>query len=169
MPKLTLTPLTAVNDSAGVIARIPWELAARSVAPAPWTSYVAFTDDGQAAGACLFKDAPKAHPEVEIAYLTFPEWQNRGYGTAMACALLEIAAGSGAVDHVVAQTLPGENASVHICRRLHFSFAGEFIDPEDGKIWRWRKSIQHPAAAAGSLSAAHSPALPRASGGPVWA
>ena len=59
----------------------------------------------------------------------------------MARALLEIAAGSGEVDSVIAQTLREENASMRICRRLDFGFVGEALDPEDGLIWRWKKQI----------------------------
>lgn len=153
MTGLTLKPLVAVDNSAGIIARVPFELAALTFAPAPWTCYVAFTEGGEAVGTCTFKSAPLGRSEVEIAYQTFSEWENRGHGTAMVRALLEIAANSGAVEHVVAQTRPEENASVRICRRLHFRFDGEVTDPVDGKIWRWRKFVRRPAVAAGSLAA----------------
>ena len=136
---LSLKPLAATMDCAGVKPLVPRELLALSTAKAPWTSYIAFNGGGAAVGACAFKNAPDKKKEVEIAYLTFPGHARRGHGTAMARALINIAAGSGAVDHVVAQTLPGLNASVRICRRLGFAFAGEVIDPHDGKVWRWRK------------------------------
>ena len=136
---LTLKPLAVAKDYAEVKARIPWELAALTTSEAPWTSYLAFDREGAAVGACAFKSAPDKNREVEITYLTFPEHEKRGYGTAMVLLLLEIAAKSDEVGHVVAQTLPEENASVRICRRVGFAFAGEVIDPDDGKVWRWRK------------------------------
>lgn len=166
---LTLQPIAATEESGEGRARIPPELLGLAAAKVPWTSYLALDGRGDAVGVCAFKGAPNRQREVEIAYLTFPEHEGLGHGTAMARVLRQIAGGSGEVDYVIAQTLPEENASVRICRRLHFRFEGEVIDPEDGKVWRWRKSVHHPAAAAGSLSAALSPALRRASGGPDWA
>ena len=59
----------------------------------------------------------------------------------MARLLCEIAAHSGDVDHVVAQTLREENASMRICRRLGFACDGEIVDPEDGRVWRWKKRL----------------------------
>jgi RimJ/RimL family protein N-acetyltransferase len=98
--------------------------------------------DGVAVGACAFKSAPTQKREVEIAYLTFPEHERRGFGAAMAQSLFEIAAGSGEIDRVIAQTLREENASARICRRLHFNFEGDNLDPEDGLVWRWSKQTQ---------------------------
>lgn len=139
MTMLTLKPLAEVEGHTEVKARIPRELAALAATLAPWTSYMAIDGEGAAVGTCAFKGAPDENREVEIAYLVFPEHEKRGHGTAMARALVDIAAGSGAVDHVVARTLPEENASVQICRRLGFVFAGEAADPADGNVWRWRK------------------------------
>ena len=137
-PMLTLKPLAAANDFAAALARIPRELLALAAAGPPWTSFIAFDGEGFAVGTCAFKGAPNRNREVEITYLTFPEHERRGYGTAMARALIEIAASSGAVDRVVAQTLPEENASARICRRLGFEFNGAIIDPDDGNVWRWK-------------------------------
>ena len=117
-----LKPLASVQDSAELMARIPPELLALAEAREPWTSYVAFGVDGIAVGTCAFKSAPSAKKEVEIAYLTFPEQERRGYGAAMAQSLVAIAAGTGKVERVIAQTLREENASVRICRRLNFMF-----------------------------------------------
>ena len=119
-------------------------LTLQPLAAAPWTGYLAIAGEGVAVGTCAFKSAPDENDEVEIAYLTFPKQEKRGYGTAMVRALLEIAAGSGGVGRVVAQTLPEENASVRICRRLGFVLEGESIDQDDGKVWRWSKQIPGP-------------------------
>ena len=136
---IALKPLVSVKDSNELRARIPRELLALAGERAPWTSYVAFTVDGIAVGACAFKTPPTKKKEIEIAYLTFPEHERRGYGAAMARSLFEIAAGSGEVDRMIAQTLREENASVRICRRLDFVLEGEVLDPEDGPVWRWIK------------------------------
>lgn len=136
---IALKPLVAVKESVELAAQIPREFLALADQAAPWTSYVAFTAAAVAVGTCAFKGAPTQQKEVEIAYLTFPEHERQGYGAAMARSLLEIAAGSGQVDHVIAQTLREENPSVRICRRLDFRFEGESLDPEDGLVWRWSK------------------------------
>ena len=138
---LALKPLAAVQDSPGFASRIPRELLALASAREPWTSYVAFRPDGAAVGLGAFKSPPTAKKEVEIAYFTFPEFERHGHGTAMAQALVKIAADSREVDSVIAQTLREEDASVRICRRLGFVFEGEILDPEDGPVWRWRKPI----------------------------
>jgi len=136
---IVLKSLDGVIDLPGLKARIPSELLGLLKEAAPWTSYVALTPDGIAVGACAFKSRPTKMKEVEMAYLTFPEFEKRGYGTAMARRLFEIADASGEVERVVAQTLREENSSVHICRQLGFAFDGDVVDSEDGLVWRWSK------------------------------
>jgi RimJ/RimL family protein N-acetyltransferase len=41
---------------------------------------------------------------------------------------------------VRAHTLPEENASVSLLRRLGFAWFGTVDDPEDGPVWRWELS-----------------------------
>lgn len=136
---ITLRPLAELGHSEELRARIPKELWALISETVPWTGYAAFTSDGQSVGACGYKSAPTQKKEVEIAYMTFPEHEKRGYGTAMSRSLFEIDVASKKVDRVIAQTLREENASVRICRRLDFSFEGEVLDPEDGLVWRWSR------------------------------
>jgi hypothetical protein len=40
---------------------------------------------------------------------------------------------------VIAHTLPEENASTRALRGNGFAHAGEVIDPEDGRVWRWER------------------------------
>jgi RimJ/RimL family protein N-acetyltransferase len=105
--------------------------------PDPWGSYLA-RDGAKAVGTCAFKAAPDSEGVVEIAYMTFPAFERRGYATAMIAELHDIAAGAG-VALVCAHTLPEENASNAALRRNGFVHAGEIIDPEDGLVWRWEK------------------------------
>ncbi len=105
--------------------------------PDPWGSYLA-RDGAKAVGTCAFKAAPDAEGIVEIAYMTFPAFQRRGYATAMIAELHDIAAGAGAT-LVCAHTLPEENASNAALRRNGFVHAGDVVDPEDGPVWRWEK------------------------------
>jgi uncharacterized protein (DUF849 family)/GNAT superfamily N-acetyltransferase len=110
----------------------------RSGAAQPWAGYLA-VDPGLrvVVGTCAYKGPPDAERIVELAYFTFPGWEGRGYGTAMARALRARALASGEVRLVRAHTLPERNASARILERLGFRNVGEVMDPEDGRIWRW--------------------------------
>jgi RimJ/RimL family protein N-acetyltransferase len=115
------------------------DLLTRDPRPDPWGCYLA-SAAGQTVGTCAFKAAPDAAGAVEIAYMTFPAFERQGHATAMAAALVEIAAAAGA-PLAIAHTLPEENASNRALRRNGFTFAGEVDDPEDGLIWRWEKCL----------------------------
>jgi hypothetical protein len=39
---------------------------------------------------------------------------------------------------VIAHTLPQENPSTRILRRLGFEHVGEAVDPDEGPVWLWR-------------------------------
>src|SRR5207249_4544489 len=92
-------------------------------------------------GACGFKGAPD-EGVVEIAYFTFPAFERCGYATAMAAALIDVAARSGEANRVRAHTLPEPNASSRLLRRLRFDFEGPVEDPEDGPVWRWERPAE---------------------------
>lgn len=111
----------------------------RGFAP-PWVGYLALRGS-QIVGTCAFTSAPQAG-RVEIAYYTFPESEGCGIATAMARSLLAIAQDSAPEVMVVAQTLPVENASTSILKKLGFSFAGVVIHPEDGEVWEWHSFSQ---------------------------
>jgi [ribosomal protein S5]-alanine N-acetyltransferase len=119
------------------------DLLTRDPRPDPWGSYLAHSD-GATIGICAFKAAPDGDGVVEIAYMTFPAYEGRGFATAMAAALVEVADSSGAA-MAIAHTLPEENASCRALRRNGFTHAGEVMDPEDGLIWRWEKPLVPPA------------------------
>lgn len=106
----------------------------------PWGTYLA-VDEGsqQVIGACGFKGPPGAEGIVEIAYYTFPAFENRGYATAVAARLVEMAQSSPAVRRVIAHTLPEPNASTRVLTKIGMQFVGEVWDPEDGRVWRWER------------------------------
>jgi RimJ/RimL family protein N-acetyltransferase len=108
--------------------------------PAPWGSYIAYEGE-LAVGLCAFKAAPDAEGRVEIAYFTFPGFEGRGHASAMAAALVDLAAGGGA-SLAVAHTLPEDNASNRALKRNGFAFAGDVVDPEDGPVWRWERRLR---------------------------
>jgi predicted acetyltransferase len=103
-----------------------------------WFGYLAI-DSGtkQIIGTCAFKGAPTKEKTVEIAYFTFPEFEGKGYATAMASMLIHAARSNPEVESVIAHTLPETNASTSILQKLGMKFVGEVIDPEDGRVWRW--------------------------------
>ena len=101
----------------------------------PWIGYVAVKEDAPV-GACGFKSSP-VNGRVEIAYGTFSGHEGQGIGTAMARELLRIVSQADASLTVFAQTLPEENASTSILKKLGFTLTGSVEHPEDGTVWEW--------------------------------
>jgi RimJ/RimL family protein N-acetyltransferase len=108
---------------------------------APWLGYLVASDERVVVGCCGFVNAPGPASVVEIAYATWPDFQRQGYATAAAAALIEIASKSGVVKCAIAHTLPQENASTRILKRVGMTFQREIDHPEDGKIWLWEKDL----------------------------
>jgi RimJ/RimL family protein N-acetyltransferase len=120
----------AVAQTLALQAKVPRE--------APWLGYLAVdAAAGEVVGTCAFKAAPDGDGRVEIAYFTFPEFEGRGYASAMARALVRLAGESGAAPQVIAHTLPERNASTRVLEKCGFALLGEVHDPEDGRVWRW--------------------------------
>ena len=106
---------------------------------APWIGYLAEDEaSGDIIGSCGFK-GPCRDGVVEIAYYSFPGYERRGFATEMARLLTDLALRQPEVRIVCAHTLPEENASVRILRRLQFTHLGTVDDPEDGPVWRWER------------------------------
>jgi RimJ/RimL family protein N-acetyltransferase len=104
----------------------------------PWGGHLAVDDGSRAViGTCGFKSPPAEEATVEIAYFTFPEYEGQGYATAMAGKLIEAARRSPEVRRITARTLPEPNASTRVLKKVGMGFAGEVIDPEDGRVWEW--------------------------------
>ena len=105
----------------------------------PWGGYLAVDDNTQAViGTCAFKSPPSEDGTVEIAYFTFPPFERQGYATAMASKLIEVASRSPEVKRITARTLPEPNASTRVLEKVGMVFAGEVMDPEDGRVWEWQ-------------------------------
>ena len=105
----------------------------------PWVGYLAI-DGERAVGTCSFK-APPAGGRVEIAYFTFPGFEGRGFATAMARRLTDMALDTQPGITVAAQTLPVANASNAILRKLGFRLAGTALDDEAGDVWEWQLPV----------------------------
>ena len=101
----------------------------------PWIGYLAIEED-TCVGFCGFKSPPQNN-RVEIAYFTLPEYESRGVATRMASELIRLALEKRPAVTVAAQTLPEENASTTILKKLRFRFVGSVEHREDGLVWEW--------------------------------
>jgi len=103
-----------------------------------WGAYLGVDEaTRQVVGTCSFKGAPNTLGEVEIAYYTFPPFEGKGYASAMAERLVEIAFEAAEVNVITAHTLAKENASTSILKKLGFTFDRQVSDPDDGEVWKW--------------------------------
>jgi RimJ/RimL family protein N-acetyltransferase len=88
-------------------------------------------------GGAGFKGQPDATGMVELAYGIVPSFEGRGYATEAARALIGFAQRDDRVRQIIAHTMAEANASTRVLRKCGFTFAGEVVDPEDGRVWRW--------------------------------
>ncbi len=119
------------------------ELYAKSGFVPPWIGYLVL-DNKKIIGTCAFKSPAKETRgkvrrlvTVEIAYFTFPEFENKGYAKAMAAELVKVALIFEPDILVTARTLPQDNASTSVLKHTGFRFARAVDDPEDGLVWEW--------------------------------
>ncbi len=102
----------------------------------PWIGYYA-EKDGQLVGSCaVFKKNPQ-DGLVEIAYGTFPQFQNQGVASEMCRLLVQLTLETDSTLKITAHTLPEENYSTHILSKNGFELEGTIWDEEDGDIWEW--------------------------------
>ncbi len=101
----------------------------------PWICYYVELD-GQLVAAAAFKGKPVDN-KVEIAYGTFPQYQNKGIGTRIADTLVKLALKTDPLVRVTAQTLMEENYSTKILRKNNFVIIGTAIDEDEGEVWEW--------------------------------
>ena len=107
----------------------------------PWIGYLAI-ENGTCVGACGFK-SPPLNNRVEIAYFTFPGHESRGVATQMASELIRLALDKMPAVTMTAQTLPEDNASTSVLKRLGFRLVGSVEHPEDGLVWEWQLIYRH--------------------------
>jgi RimJ/RimL family protein N-acetyltransferase len=75
---------------------------------------------------------------IEIGYEIAAQFQNRGFATAAARALIELAFANPEVHGVVAHTLAQVNASNAVLKKVGMRFVAELPNDEVGKVWRWQ-------------------------------
>lgn len=105
-----------------------------SPAEAEWWMHL-FFDDGRLVGSGGFVGPPD-DGVVEIGYEIAPEFRGRGYATAAARAMVGTAFATD-VHTVIAHTMPEENPSTGVLRKLGFRHTGEVTDPDEGTVWKW--------------------------------
>ncbi len=101
----------------------------------PWISYYAQLD-GKLVGAAAFKGKPVDN-KVEIAYGTFPAFQNQGIGAKIAGALVQLSLKTDPAVFITARTLMEENYSARVLRKNNFKLLGIIMDDDDGEVWEW--------------------------------
>ncbi len=129
-------PMPSMPTMAAEVVRATTQLYGAVGYKPPWTGYLAFEDD-TCVGACGFKSPPQNN-RVEIAYFTFPGHESRGIATQMASELIRLAREKTPAVIVAAQTLPEENASTSVLKKLRFRLVSALEHPEDGQVWEWR-------------------------------
>ncbi len=119
--------------------------ALRNGTPPDWRPHLVFDDDGALVGTAGWKGAP-VNGVAELGYAVAPSRRGRGIATAAVEVLIRRARRAG-VRVVVAHTLPRDSASTTVLRRCAFVHVGEFLDPDEGPMWRWEVALR----AAGEL------------------
>ena len=114
--------------------------ALRNGVAAEWSSYLIIVRD-EVVGFGGFTGPPDDEGRVEIGYCIAPARRGRGLATAAARAWVERARAFG-VCVITAHTLPAENPSTGVLRRLGFVRDGEATDPDEGPVWRWTLRIE---------------------------
>jgi [ribosomal protein S5]-alanine N-acetyltransferase len=106
----------------------------------PWVHGFAavYRKSGVTIGTASFK-GPPTDGMVEIAYGVDAEQRGNGYATEIARALVAYAFAFPAVNIVRAHTLAEANASGRVLAKSGFERVGDFVDPEDGLVWRFEK------------------------------
>lgn len=77
---------------------------------------------------------------VEFGYEIAPEFENQGYATEAARAMIGQAFSHPEVEYVLAHTLPERNASTRVLEKAGLKLVGTIDDPDDGPVWRWHVS-----------------------------
>lgn len=108
----------------------------------PWTFGFAVLgpEVGEVIGNASFK-GPPVDGMAEVAYAIVPAWQGKGCATAALGKLMAFAAADGRVQRLCAHTLPENNASTRVLAKNGFTKTGELVDPDDGPVWRWERSL----------------------------
>jgi RimJ/RimL family protein N-acetyltransferase len=139
-----VSTLQGFSSNGGAVAAIAHRVAnatlamhAKTGARPPWAGYFALRNgDHAVVGACAFRGPPTSGA-VEIVCFTFPGFERKGYGTAMAGHLIEIAFARDVVNEIIAHTPPEESAATRLLRRHGFDFRAVVPDRNGDDCTRW--------------------------------
>lgn len=104
----------------------------------PWYAYLFVLKEGDIiVGSGGYKGAPDGGM-VEIGYEVAPGMRGQGIAREAAQGMIDNAFASPDVTMVDAHTLPEENPSVSVLKRMGMQFQGTVDDPDEGPVWHWR-------------------------------
>lgn len=111
-------------------------------APDPWRFGFATVHkiDNVMIGICGFPGPTNVDGVAEIAYSIAPNYQNKGYATEVAAALVNFASTDARVRTICAHTLAQTGASARVLEKCGFKKVGELVDPENILVWRWERT-----------------------------
>ncbi len=112
-------------------------LTAGSISPRWLTHMLILNEPRIMIGIGGYKGNPDPQGVVEIGYSIATSYQGKGLATQAARTLIERAFATKEVTVVRAHTLPQENPSTSVLKKVGMTFIGEFEDEQDGKVWRW--------------------------------
>ena len=139
-PEQVLAWIEEMSPSVRAQISPDWLTRVRALTSAdPWTCFFRMIHraSDMVIGQCGYKGPPSTDGVVEIAYGVDPDYQDRGYATEAARALVAQALGTDDVRIVRAHTFVEANASTRVLTKCGFERVGEVMDPEDGLVWRW--------------------------------
>lgn len=113
---------------------------ARADEPDEWGAHLFFDEDGALVGVGGWK-GPPVDRAAELGYAVAPARQGRGIATAAVRELVRRAHEASLV-MVTAHTLAEESPSTTVLRRCGFVKVAEFVDPDDGPVWRWQLLLE---------------------------
>lgn len=102
----------------------------------PWVGYFIYKD-GKIVGSCGFTGKP-TNGQVEIAYWTFKEFENKGIASFACQELIKIAKKENEKIKIIAKTAPEHNASTKILEKNNFIYSEIVQDEEIGDAWLWK-------------------------------
>ncbi len=105
-----------------------------------WLVYLPIeTDSKTLIGTCGYKGGPDEEGMVEIGYEVAEDFRNQGYATEITELLVRLAFADDRVRKIQAHTLAEKNASVRVLEKCGFKFVKEFMEEEDGLVWKWER------------------------------
>jgi [ribosomal protein S5]-alanine N-acetyltransferase len=103
-----------------------------------WTYLITHRADRALIGLGGYKGEADSAGMVEIGYSIAPGYRRRGLATEAARGMIDRAFSHPHVTSVDAHTLPEENPSTRVLRKVGMKHMGTVHDPDDGEIWHWR-------------------------------